>query len=109
MVAQLALAHGAGIVLVPKPWKARPMHMHPTVTHAAADCRRHAYLAEAATRWHSRPEPQQRTIRRRTRLVWRIATVVDGALTWLTREFAPTPARDLTVPRARPLSLSRTR
>lgn len=85
------------------------MHMHPTVTHAAADYRRHAYLAEAATRWHSRPEPQQRTIRRRTRLVWRIATVVDGALTWLTREFAPTPARDLTVPRARPLSLSRTR
>ena len=54
MVARLALAHGAGIVLVPKPWKARPMHMHPTVTHAAADYRRHAYLAEAATRWHSR-------------------------------------------------------
>ena len=37
------------------------MHMHPTVTHAAADHRRQDYLAEAATTWRQRDPAEQLT------------------------------------------------
>lgn len=67
------------------------MHMHPTVTHAAADHRRQDYLAEAAVSWKSRPAAQQLAVRRRTHLIWRVTTVLDRFLIWRTREFTPIP------------------
>jgi hypothetical protein len=109
VVARATLAQGAGIVLVPRAREAHPMHMHPTVTHAAADHRRHDYLAEAATHWQSRPASEQVTIRRRTGLVWRVTVAIDSALTWLTREFAPTPSWDPAPDTARPLAVARPR
>lgn len=67
------------------------MHMHPTVTHAAADHRRQDYLSEAAVNWKNRPASEQLTVRRQTRLMWRITAAVDCFLLWLTLEFTPTP------------------
>lgn len=82
------------------------MHMHPTVTHAAADHRRQDYLAEAAVRWKSRPAAEQLTIRRKTQLVWRAISTLDCFLSWLMREFAPTPqAMDLELHGGRSVSV----
>ena len=67
------------------------MHMHPTVTHAAADHRRQDYLTEAAAAWNQRPEIEQPTIRRKTQLIWHLTSAMDCFLSWLIREFAPTP------------------
>jgi hypothetical protein len=81
------------------------MHMHPTVTHAAADHRRQDYLTEAAASWNSRPTSEQLSVRRKTQFVWRITSAVDCFLSWLMREFAPTPqAIDLEQHPGRPLS-----
>jgi hypothetical protein len=82
------------------------MHMHPTVTHAAADHRRQDYLTEAAVAWHHRTEAERLQVRRRIQLLWRITAAVDRVLTWLTREFTSTPqAMDLEPRGGRPLSV----
>lgn len=81
------------------------MHMHPTVTHAAADHRRQDYLAEAATTWRQRDPAEQLTLRRRTRLLWSLFSAADGFFTWLTHEFSPVPqSLDLEPRGSRPLA-----
>lgn len=81
------------------------MHMHPTVTHAAADHRRQDYLAEAATTWRQRDPAEQLTLRRSSRLLWSLISAADGFFTWLTREFSPAPqSLDLEPRGGRPLA-----
>lgn len=81
------------------------MHMHPTTTHLAADYRRQDYLTEAAISWNSRPEADRLQVRRRMPLLWHMGTALDGVLTWLTREFTPTPPTDQEMYPGRPLSI----